>query len=126
VKRCLALLPLLALAACGSPSDTNSPASGTGTGAASGPPSAQQFLVRGNDRDQFVPATVTAHVGTLTLTLQNGGVPHNLTFDDRTLPGIGTVTGAATKSTTLTFDKPGTYTFQCTIHPGMAGKVVVS
>jgi plastocyanin len=81
--------------------------------------------VHGNDNDQFVPQTIAAKVGTLTLTLRNGGVPHNLTFRDAALHGIGVVSGAESKSTTLTFDRPGSYAFVCTIHPGMDGKVLV-
>jgi plastocyanin len=113
----------LALAACGG---SHAPKDGGGAGTATGPVTAQTFTVHGNDQDQFVPQTIAAKVGTLTLTLQNGGVPHNLTFSDASLPAIGVVSGNATKSTTLRFPKAGTYTFACTIHPGMDGKVVVT
>ena len=125
MKRLLVLLALTA-AACGSPSDQNEVEPGTGTGTAEGPADAQTFLLRGNDRDQFVPATIEAEVGRLTLTLQNAGVPHNVDFQDEALPGISAVSGSGTRSTVLTFPKAGTYVFECTIHPGMAGKVVVS
>lgn len=119
----LLLTGLTGLAACGG---SHAPKSGGGAESAAGPASAQTFTVHGNDRDQFVPQTIAAKVGTLTLSLQNGGVPHNLTFKTSGLPGIATVSGGATKSTTLTFTTPGTYVFECTIHPGMEGKVVVS
>jgi plastocyanin len=119
----LAVLPLAAVAAC---SGSHAPKSGGGVGTTAGAPSAQTFTIHGNDRDQFVPQTVEAKVGSLTLTLQNGGVPHNLTFQSSALQGISTVSGSETKSTTLTFSSPGTYTFVCTIHPGMTGKVVVT
>ena len=118
------LLTCLALvAACGG---SHAPKAGGGVGAASGPAGAQVFTIHGNDRQQFVPQVVQAKVGRLILTLRNGGVPHNLTFRTAGLPAIGTVSGAATKSATITFTAPGTYTFTCTIHPGMDGKVVVS
>jgi plastocyanin len=113
----------LALAACGG---SHAPRAGGGSGTALGPASAQTFTIHGNDRDQFVPQTVHAVVGVLTLTLRNGGVPHDLEFRSGALPGIGVVSGTGTKSTRLTFTEPGTYDFVCTIHPGMAGKVVVS
>ena len=119
-----ALLTCLALVAgCGG---SHAPKAAGGVGTTVGPATAQVFTIHGNDRQQFLPQTVQARVGRLTLTLQNGGVPHNLTFRTQGLPGIGTVSGAATKSTTLTFTAPGSYTFVCTIHPGMEGKVVVS
>jgi plastocyanin len=111
------------VAACGG---SHAPRPGGGAGTTAGPADAQVFTIHGNDRDQFVPQTVQARVGVLTLTLRNGGVPHNLQFRDPGLPGIGVVSGAGTKSTQLTFSGPGTYAFVCTIHPGMDGKVVVS
>jgi plastocyanin len=120
--RLFAVLTLVAVAGCGG---SHAPKAGGGTGTAAGPPAAQTFTVHGNDNDQFAPQTITAKVGTLMLTLRNGGVPHNLTFSDPALHGIGVVSGAESKSTTLTFDRPGTYAFVCTIHPGMDGKVVV-
>jgi plastocyanin len=119
----LAAVALAGVAACGG---SHAPKSGGGTGAAEGPASAQTFTVHGNDRDQFVPQTVVAKVGTLTLTLQNGGVPHNLTFRDPSLASIGVVSGGETKSSVLRLSAPGTFVFVCTIHPGMQGKLVVS
>jgi plastocyanin len=113
----------LATAACGG---SHAPKGAGGTGTAAGPPGAQVFTIHGNDRDQFLPQTVQAQVGVLTLRLQNGGVPHDLVFADRALPGISAVSGTGTKSTRLTFTQPGTFAFECTIHPGMDGRVVVS
>lgn len=126
MKRVLVLLPLAGLlaAGCGGQSDST-PKAGTGSGTASGPPTAQTFTIHGTDAQTFEPATVRAKVGRLTLTLESGGVPHNLTFADPSLPGISAVSGAVAKSTVLTFNRPGTYAFSCTIHPGMNGKVVV-
>lgn len=118
----MALALLLAAAACGG---SHAPTGAGGVGVAAGPPAAQSFTLHGNDRDQFIPQTVSAVVGVLTLSLQNGGVPHDLAFNDKALPGIGVVDGTAKKSTTLTFTQPGTYVFTCTIHPGMEGRVVI-
>lgn len=132
MKRILPVVLLLTAAtACGGGSDASdvglaesSPAAAA-TGAP-GDPAAQTFLLMGNDNDEFVPKTVNVKVGTLTLTLKNGDVPHNVVFRDDTLEGIPTISGDETKSTTLTFGKAGTYDFTCTIHPGMDGKIVVS
>lgn len=61
------------------------------------------------------------------MTLGNSGeVPHNLVFDDKALPAIGTVLGGQELAETYTFTKPGTYDFVCTFHSGMDGSVVVS
>jgi plastocyanin len=120
----LLVLPALALlAGCGG---SSSPSGGTGVGTATGPADDQAFTIRGTDRLQFDPQTVDAKVGTLTLTLHNGGVPHDLKFADPSLPSIPVVSGDRTASATLHFTRPGTYTFVCTIHAGMTGKVVVS
>lgn len=120
----LLIAPALALlAGCGG---SSAPATGGTVGSATGPADAQVFTIRGTDRRQFDPQTVDAKVGTLTLTLHNGGVPHDLKFADGALPSIPVVSGDRTASATLRFTKPGTYTFVCTIHSGMAGKVVVS
>jgi plastocyanin len=135
VKRILPVVLLLTAAtACGGGSDApdasdagvaESSSAPAATGAPGGT-AAQTFLLMGNDNDEFVPKTVNAKVGTLTLTLKNGNVPHNVVFRDDAFEGIPTISGDETASTTLTFPKAGTYDFTCTIHPGMDGKIVVS
>lgn len=120
----LTVLAAGALVSCGGGSST--PSAGEGA-AASGPPDAQTVTIDSTDRLEFVPATVNAKVGTLTITLDNSGqVSHNLVFDDAALPAIGTVTGGKQLSATYTFTQPGTYDFVCTFHNGMDGQVIVS
>ena len=124
----LAALPLLALVACGGGGgDDGGTGGGGGEVAAQGPPEAQTATVVGNAKLEFVPTTVTAKPGTVALTMEiEGGVPHNLVFDEDTEgEDIETISsGSATSS--FTFDQPGTYDFVCTLHPGMDGRVVVS
>lgn len=100
----------------------------TGTSVeATGAADAQTVTVDSNDRLEFEPATVRARVGTLTLIHRNAGqIPHNLTFEDDALGATETIGGGKQESLTVTFSKPGTYTFVCTIHSGQQGKVVVS
>lgn len=124
-RRLLALLLLVALAGCARTSPA-APQPGGGTAAASGPPSAQTVTVHGTDRLQFVPQTVTARVGTLTLTLANGGVPHDLVFAQPGLGSIPPTSGPQTRSVVVHFTHPGRYVFTCTLHPGMQGVVVVT
>jgi plastocyanin len=68
----------------------------------------------------FKKATVKiARGGTVTWTWHDGDTPHNVTFAHR---------HSVTKKTgtyRMTFPKTGTFTYHCTIHPGMNGKVVV-
>ena len=130
LRRCatglLALLTVLPVAACGSGSSSSGGSTQAGV-AAAGPANAQTITVDSTDDLDFVPEVLEAKVGTLTITLGNSGqVSHNLVFDDPGLPAIGTVPGGRSLSATYTFDKPGTYTFVCTFHNGMDGKVVVS
>ena len=127
----LAALPLLALAACGGSGDGGSDTGGSGAGGGSvvaqGAPDAQTATVVGNTQLEFVPNRIEAKAGTLALTMQiEGGVPHNLVFDEDTIgEDIDTISeGSATG--TFEFPQPGTYDFVCTLHPGMDGEVVVS
>lgn len=119
----LLLLTAVVLAGCGGGGTT---ASTAGALTAAGPPDAQTATVIGNTRLKFVPETVQAKVGALALTMTiQGGVPHNLVFDQA---GLGTPiptipSGSSTQ--TYTFTKPGTYSFVCTIHSGMIGQVIV-
>jgi plastocyanin len=121
----LLLAPVLVLAGCGT-QGSHAKASTRGAVTASGPADAQTAtVVAGNDL-KFAPETVRAKVGRLALTMTiQGGVPHNLTFDDGSVgPPIPTIpSGSSTQ--TYTFTRPGTYRFVCTIHTGMVGQVVV-
>ncbi|MCW2543521.1 MAG: Cupredoxin-like domain [Frankiales bacterium] len=115
--------PLL-LAGCGS-------SGGGGGGQASvstvGAAGAQTATVGMNDNLTFVPTTVLAKVGTVTLTVDNlGRVPHNLVFGDQSLGKTGAIAGGSRQPLSLTFDRAGTFSFECTFHSGMTGKVVVS
>ena len=119
----LLLLPALALAGCGGGDDAPSTA---GAVTASGAADAQSATVVGNARLKFVPESVRAQVGTLSLTMTiEGGVPHDLRFSDGEVgPEIPvTTTGSATQR--YTFAEPGDYGFVCTLHSGMVGQVVV-
>jgi plastocyanin len=99
----------------------------TGTVTATGPVSAQQAALGMKDDLTFVPNVVQAKVGTVTLTLDNAGViPHNLTFEKASFGQTDTVEGHSTATLKVVFTQAGTYTFRCTLHSGMNGKVVVS
>ena len=115
------IVPLLLLSACGSGGSSDA-VKVNGTVAAAG----GAATVKGGDNLKFAPNVVDAKVGKLALTFANSGqVPHNLVFDDSALGKTDTVNGGDKQVLDVTFDKAGTYTFQCTFHPGMNGKVVV-
>lgn len=71
---------------------------------------------------RFNPKTVTVKVGTRVIWKNVSAAPHTVTSSkgghfNKQLP-----TG---KSVSITFKKAGTYTYLCTIHPYMHGKIIV-
>ena len=73
----------------------------------------------------FTPPTVTIKRGG-TVTFDFQGVGHNVFFDNAPVGAPANITGVnANVSKTLTFPATGTFAYNCHIHPGMRGKVVV-
>lgn len=66
------------------------------------------------------PVTIKAG-GSVTWT-NNDGMPHTVTANDGS---FGSEQFSAGGSFTHTFDKPGTYSYYCALHPTMRGTVVV-
>lgn len=117
----LLLVPVL-LAGCGGGSS-----GGTGAATTTGAPGAQTVAVEMRDDLRFHPSTIDARVGSVAFQVSNTGlVPHDLVFDDTSLGRTRTVDGKTETTLRVTFARAGTFTFQCTFHPGMKGKVVVS
>jgi plastocyanin len=77
---------------------------------------------------KFEPGEVSVPAGAdVRLTFENRStVPHNLTFQRPPNVATSTVVAAGT-SETLEFKAPapGEYAFVCTLHPGMAGTLLV-
>jgi plastocyanin len=71
----------------------------------------------------FNPATITVPVGTTVTWTNQDAAPHTATADDKSFDTGRLDQG---KSGSVTFDKPGTYTYTCTFHPNMKGTVVVT
>lgn len=119
----------LLLAGCGGSSSPSTSATGSGSSVVTtdGAPDAQTATIGMNDKLKFAPSELAAKVGTVTFAVKNlGQVPHNLHFDDAGLGKTGTVDGGESEPLKVVFTKAGTYTFQCTFHSGMTGKVTVS
>jgi plastocyanin len=80
------------------------------------------------DRLAFEPSEprVTAR-GLITLTFQNASsMPHNLTFTAGLEAGTQTIVKPGTSDQLLLAPPPpGAYPFVCTIHEGMAGRLIV-
>ena len=100
--------------------------SGTGSVTTTGSAAAQTVTVEMRDDLKFHPSTVQARIGTVTVHLDNvGQVPHDFAFGQQSLGKTGSIDGKSQQDLKVTFDKAGTFSFLCTIHPHMTGKVVV-
>jgi plastocyanin len=70
----------------------------------------------------FSPASVTVKVGDTVTWTNKDSVPHNVTAADGSFNSGSLAQGA---SFSFTFQKAGTYTYRCTIHPSMAPATVI-
>jgi plastocyanin len=100
----------------GACSDAESPSTTADTSDA-GPIAAEPAVALGSKT--FNPGTITVRVGTtVTWRWPDGTVGHDVTGDGFKSP-------IQTQGTfDHRFDAPGTYSYLCTLHPGMVGKVV--
>ena len=74
------------------------------------------------DNFSFSPATITVPAGTTIRWTNRDDIPHNVVSDEKTFKSKVLDTD---QEFTFTFSKPGTYSYFCSIHPHMTGKVVV-
>jgi plastocyanin len=105
--------------ACGS-----SGISGTSNNPGGAPP--MTAAVNATSLNTFTPANVAIGVGG-TVTFTFGDVAHNVFFDNSPAGAPDAITGAnANMTAARTFTTAGTFEFDCHIHPGMKGTVLVS
>jgi len=123
----LCALGALALSACGNGVPAASGAGGGGGGSADGtagvnlgPPDVK---VLGTDQLQFSPVSQTASVGQIVQWSNPGTVAHTITFDTEPSLSDSQITPGGTWE--VKFKKAGTYTYKCTIHPGMNGTLTI-
>ncbi len=74
------------------------------------------------DNFVFAPGSVSVPVGTTVRWTNNDDVPHTVVSNDKTFKSKALDTN---EEFTYMFTKPGTYTYFCSVHPKMIGKVVV-
>ena len=74
------------------------------------------------DNFSFTPATITVPVGTQVTWTNRDDIPHTIVTEDKTIKSKALDTD---EKFSTTFDKPGTYSYFCSIHPTMKGTIVV-
>ena len=74
------------------------------------------------DGMRFKPATITVKPGTTVTWIHNSTMPHTVSGDTE---GLSSSTMYGGEKYSYTFDKSGSYSYACDLHPGMKGKVVV-
>jgi plastocyanin len=74
------------------------------------------------DNFSFTPATITVAVGTQVTWTNRDDIPHTVVTEDKTIKSKALDTD---EKFSTTFDKPGTYSYFCSIHPKMKGTIVV-
>jgi plastocyanin len=90
----------------------------TSQGSAETPPSVEGPAVSVRDY-QFEPASLTVEAGSTVTWVWEGRAPHNVVGQGFESPE------QSSGNFRHTFDRPGTYPYECTIHPGMDGTIVV-
>jgi plastocyanin len=71
----------------------------------------------------FSPRAIKVAPGATVQFTNNDGIAHNITFSSAAITGA-TNFSAGSRAVVMPVT-PGTYAYHCTIHPGMAGSVVV-
>jgi plastocyanin len=76
---------------------------------------------------QFSPKALTVSKGTTVTWTNEDSVNHDVTKTSGPGPKFASGTGNIGSGGTykMTFNTPGTIQYRCTIHPGMAGTIVV-
>jgi|SRR5215831_7715767 len=74
------------------------------------------------DNFTFTPATLTVPAGTEVTWTNRDDIPHTVVSDDQVMKSKTLDTD---DKFTFSFTKPGTYSYFCSLHPKMKGKVVV-
>jgi plastocyanin len=129
----VATLGATGLAACGNgpPAGASGSGSSGGGGCSIGKAGASGLgsagtKVSATDQLQFSPASQTAKVGQVVEWSNTGSVPHTITFDASNAQCLNDALINPGATWEVKFTAPGTYTYKCTIHPGMNGTLTVS
>jgi plastocyanin len=89
------------------------------------PTPVQAATVQATPAERFTPGRVNLIAGG-TVRFDFGSLQHNVFFDNAPAGAPANITApSANTSVTLTFPTAGTFAYNCHLHPGMSGTVVV-
>ena len=76
------------------------------------------------EKNTFRPANMTVKVGSTVRWYNTDDHPHRIEFADKAFSASAFLLGSS-QSASQRFDRPGTYDYDCTIHPSMQGTITV-
>jgi plastocyanin len=94
-------------------------AAGCASPGSAGPPTSVEGPAVAVRDYQFEPTTLTVETGATVTWVWEGRAPHDVAGQ-----GFESV-DQSSGTFRHTFEQPGTYPYECTIHPGMEGSIVV-
>ena len=78
------------------------------------------------DTFQYLPKNLEVAVGTTVTWTDEDAILHTVTSSGATPETFDLKLADKGATASFTFDTPGTYTYVCTVHPGMQGTVTVT
>lgn len=126
VRKCAAVAVLVLLSACGGGGGDGSPTapSNNPPGTPSTPTTPAVNEIIANTSNVFNPSTLTVSRGT-TVTFTFQATTHNVTFANVT-GAPSNVSNTANSGVQRLFATAGSFGYDCTLHPGMSGTVIVN
>ena len=100
-------------------------ACGVGSSAVSGLGTAA-VSIQATDNQTFSPASQTAKVGQVVEWTAGSSLPHTITFNASNASCLDDAQINPGSTWQIKFTQPGTYSYICTIHPGMQGTITVT
>lgn len=96
---------------------------GGGGGGGNGGPGANEVWIQGM---AFVPSSITVSAGTTITWINKDNITHTVTSDTGVTPSFNSGNIGSGGSYPHNFTTAGTYTYHCSIHPSMMGRVIVN
>ncbi len=125
VRKCAAMAALALLSACGGGGGTTAPNNNPGTpGTPSTPTTPAANEVLATTGNAFTPSTLTVSKGT-TVTFTFQATTHNVSFAN-VAGAPANISNTANSGVQRLFATAGSFGYDCTLHSGMSGTVIVN